>query len=245
MLSLFARMGRSARIFGWTLVVLAGVLLAATLHFYLPRHEVVHLTGTDVTRMDKVAKDKSVDVRHTRDVRFVTAVSVDDPESVRVWRNEDTGWGWPFYFKFDSGTIVSQTNNILEKSSGSPVLVTTYGWRIEMLSWFPNIVGMRIVEPGYTYFPAFTIVITTLVFGAFGVLVFLVRRGFQRAVAALDQASVGDSIVDAVERAEAVVEESWNSVRDTVREATGAGQPPKRQGPAPTVDAKGFFDSRK
>ena len=90
------------------------IAVALILHKNLPRTEVVQITGTDVKRVDKSDK-KSKDVQEgsqrekvvrTSDVRFINAVSRNG--KVMVFRNEDTGWGWPPFFKFDSADLTAQ-----------------------------------------------------------------------------------------------------------------------------------------
>ena len=55
------------------------------------------------------------------------------------YRNEDTDWGFPFYFKFDSARLANEAAN-LKSTEASPqwVIVRHYGWRIPWLSMFPN-----------------------------------------------------------------------------------------------------------
>ncbi len=140
-------------------IVLLLVLLpvAAFLHFNLPGYDVVRVTSTDIRRVD-VDGDAANNERPgaTRDVYVVFA---EDPDSgdARVYYNEDTGWGFPFYFKFDSANV-HQRAGALAREPDNRALVTHYGWRVPMLSWFPNAVAVERVEPGYSPIPWFNIV---------------------------------------------------------------------------------------
>jgi hypothetical protein len=85
------------------------LLMVTVLHYNLPRTQVMQIIGTDIKRLDssdKVKADGAEQVQGkkgvvvSRDVRFINAVS--QSGKAEVFRNEDTGWGWPPYFKFNS-----------------------------------------------------------------------------------------------------------------------------------------------
>jgi len=119
-----------------------GILLAAVaafLHYNLPQRDVVQIVGTEVSREDVEQPDGTT---ITRDVRFINARS--EGGAPRVYRNEDTGWGWPPYFKFDTGNLQAEAQSMAK--SDQWVAVTHYGWRIPMLSMYPNAVWMRPAE---------------------------------------------------------------------------------------------------
>lgn len=122
--------------------------------YSLPSHMKVHVTGIEIKRNDIEGKDGKT---RTNDVRYVMAEGLDgDPH---MFRNQDTGWGWPPYFKFDSGDIAAQANNFAAETPKPVVLVTYYGYRIRMLSAFPNILSMRAVPPEYQPIPWLTILV--------------------------------------------------------------------------------------
>ena len=162
--------------FGRGVMVLALVVVGAFLHFYLPTTDVVRVTGTDVKRMDDGGDRPKGMPATTRDVRFINTVTKSG--GVRVYRNEDTGWGWPPYFKFDSADVTAKATAILKSSRNPWVAVTSYGWRIQLLSMFPNISTMKVVKPGYTHIPWFSIVFLAIVL----VSGFFVVRWFRRFV---------------------------------------------------------------
>ncbi|MFQ5758017.1 MAG: DUF1523 family protein, partial [Acidiferrobacterales bacterium] len=91
------------KILKYTFLALVVTAVALFLHYNLPRTDVVQITGTDVKRIDR--SDPGQGVR-TRDVRFISTVT--RTGKVKVFRNEDTGWGWPPYFKFDSADLTAE-----------------------------------------------------------------------------------------------------------------------------------------
>ena len=163
----------------WIIRILSlGVVLvvAAFLHFYLPGTDVVRVTGTDVKRMDDGgdrAKRKGMPVM-TRDVRFINTVTASG--KVRVYRNEDTGWGWPPYFKFDSADVTAKATAVLKSNKEQWVAITSYGWRIQLFSMFPNITSIKVVPKGYVQIPYFNIVF----FLVLGAGIFFGVRWFRR-----------------------------------------------------------------
>lgn len=123
---------------------LLGVCLAF-LDFYLPAKDVVRIVGTDVKRMDPGTEASPAgdgQGGQTRDVRFINATDPDDDP--RVYRNEETGWGFPWYLKFDSGNLQTEAQD-LRSNRENPVwvVVTHYGWRVEIFSMFPNAVSIE------------------------------------------------------------------------------------------------------
>ena len=74
-----------------------------------------------------------------------------------MYRNEDTGWGWPPYFKFNSADVTAQAQSLAGETEKSWVLVTYYGWRVTLLSHFPNAIGLEKVNKDYRHLPLFNI----------------------------------------------------------------------------------------
>lgn len=147
------------------LVIVAGLFL----HYNLPHTDVVQITGTDVKRIDRGGKNQT---QKTRDVRYINTVTRSG--KVKVFRNEDTGWGWPPYFKFDSADQTAMAQKIMQDPGDVWVRVRYYGWRIRVFSLFPNAISIKIVDKDYTHIPVFNIIfLTLLIIG----VVLLVRLG--------------------------------------------------------------------
>jgi hypothetical protein len=119
----------------------------------LPSFVKVHVTGTEIARKN-VEGPKGQN--RSRDVRYVMAEDLEG--KARMFRNQDTGWGWPPHFKFDSGDIAAQANNFATNDRRAVVLVKYYGFRIQLISAFPNIISMREVPPDYQPIPWYTII---------------------------------------------------------------------------------------
>jgi hypothetical protein len=162
---------KTVRIIKYSLLAILVIIAVAFLHYNLPRTDVVQITGTDVKRIDR--KD-SAQGQRTRDVRYLNTVNRDG--KVRVFRNEDTGWGWPPYFKFDSADLTALAQSIMQEPQKPWVRVRYYGWRIKIFSLFPNAVGLKVVDKDYTHIPVFNIAFLILL----AIAVFFVLRWFRR-----------------------------------------------------------------
>ncbi|MFN3614425.1 MAG: DUF1523 family protein, partial [Rubrimonas sp.] len=146
--------------FKWIVATIIAVIFAGFLDYYLPSREVVRIVGTEVARMgDEVRDGDGRIVTRTRDVRFINAVR--QGGQAVAFRNEDTGWAWPPYFKFDSADMAAQASNWASTETAPRwIVVTSYGWRIPFLSMFPNAVRLReATGPDETLFPWGNIVI--------------------------------------------------------------------------------------
>lgn len=174
---------------------------AVLLNYYLPDRDVVQIVGTEVKRIDVESgapfwdrADIGTIEGATRDVRFINAEF--ENGSTRVYRNEDTGWGFPPYFKFDSGDVTALSQS-LAKSDGQWVAVRHYGWRIKMFSIFPNVTSIKRVDgPDALLIPWFNIVFIGLLLLIWFLLWRMVRRWKAKRIdPTLD--AVGDTIGDA------------------------------------------------
>lgn len=159
------------------------LMLGLFLHYTLPQHDIVRITNTynkltpiGSNRMFYSIEDSGTGAETTsttRDIRFIDAV-FPDGQSVMVYRNEDTGWVWPPYFKYDSSSLQAEATNLKsDKDRPQWVSVTHYGWRLPIFSIFPNAVGVTpVAGPDVTIIPWVNIIILT--FLAF--IVFMIRR---------------------------------------------------------------------
>lgn len=160
----------------WTIRLVLLVALGAFLHFYLPSRDVVRIVGTEVVREDhRVVDANGNEIVTTRDVRQISAVEPDGSE--RVYRNEDTGWGFPWYFKFDTANLSAAADDAKStRENPKWMVVRHYGWRIPMLSMFPNALSMRPAESvDENLFPWGNILLLT----GIGVILLVIWRFFQ------------------------------------------------------------------
>ena len=164
----------------WAFWLVLISVVGGFLHYTLPQRDIVRIVETEVRRVDFGANSifwAGGDTGQTtatinRDVRFINAVRANG--RVIVYRNEDTGWGWPPYFKLDSSNLQTEAAD-LTSTQAAPrwVAVSHYGWRNEFLSIFPNAIGVReVADPNARLIPYFNI----LVLISLGLFVWWVAR---------------------------------------------------------------------
>ncbi|MDZ7904488.1 MAG: DUF1523 family protein [Cypionkella sp.] len=162
----------------------------------------------------------------TRDIRFIEAIYPD--ESVMVYRNEDTGWIWPPYFKYDSSNLQAEAGG-LESTKAAPVWVAIkhYGWRLPILSIYPNAVSLReVAGPDVRLIPYFNIIFLTLLIG----LGVYLRVKWQKFIARR------------VEPIVAEVQEAWDGVENRAEgAASNAGDIWARKKARPEANRAPFF----
>ena len=164
----------------WGFRIAVILIVGAFLHYTLPQRDIVRITNT-YNRQTSVGSNwlfySVPDVGTTesttlRDIRFIEAIRPNG--RVIVYRNEDTGWIWPPYFKYDSSNLQAEANN-MKSSAEAPqwVAVTHYGWRIAFFSIYPNAVKARpVAGPDVSLFPWVNVIILT----ALAALLFMLRR---------------------------------------------------------------------
>jgi len=168
------------------LALTLGLILFA--HYSLPGRDIVQIVGTDVTRKDTRDSKQPGANSTTRDVRFINTVRPNG--KVSVYRNEDTGWGWPPYFKFDSGNITAQAQ-AYARQENLWVAVTHYGWRLEFFSVYPNAVKIALVDgPDARLIPwfniAFFVVVSLLLIFIFRAILAFKRRRIDPVIEDID-----------------------------------------------------------
>ena len=156
----------------WFFILAVWGLVAAVLHYTLPQHDIARITDTYEKRVNpgenslfwsNAATGEDTQASG-RDVFFIqTFLTDDDP---MIYRNEDTGWGWPPYFKFDTANLQAEASDLLSKKSAETaqwVAIRHYGWRNEFLSIYPNAISLWAVEgPDVRIVPWFNIVVLVL-----------------------------------------------------------------------------------
>ncbi|PCC99205.1 DUF1523 family protein [Halopseudomonas pelagia] len=165
-------------------IVLATLAVTATgLYYVLPRHDVVYVTGVEVKRVDDdgVINAENPAEGPTRDIYFVNTENP-DTKQVRVYRNEDTGWGFPWYFKFDSADVQARAQGF-SRDSTQLALIRYYGWRIQILSMFPNITHVEATKDRNEPLPIFNIALFILLgMLAVTIAIKLLRLGKKKAL---------------------------------------------------------------
>lgn len=141
------------RFLNWSFTLIFWMIVAAFFHYTLPQKDIVRIVNTYEERQDLQGwtrffwsnPDDNAETLENRDVQFIQGVRPNGANS--VYRNEDTGWSWPPYFKFDTANLYTDANDAVStKDNPEWVLVTHYGWRNEILSIFPNAITIKPIE---------------------------------------------------------------------------------------------------
>ncbi|OOS01700.1 hypothetical protein B0186_02235 [Canicola haemoglobinophilus] len=125
-----------------TLLLLFHGFLFAVVNYVTPHYEVTRVTGVEVKRVDKdgpITKANPAD-GPTRDVYYIYTQKPNE-EKVMVYRNEDTRWSFPFYFKFGSADLQAKAQSF--SVDHKLVEVKYYGWRLVMFDEFRNAVSVK------------------------------------------------------------------------------------------------------
>ncbi len=137
----------------WFFAALFWLVVAATFHYTLPQNDIVRVTGTEIIRKDfsglsrffYAQADSGDNELGNRDLRLINTTRANG--RVMVYRNEDTGWNWPPYFKFDSSNLQAEASEYVSTIDNPRwVAVRHYGWRNPFLSIYPNAIGIRPVD---------------------------------------------------------------------------------------------------
>ncbi|MTH64685.1 DUF1523 family protein [Paracoccus shanxieyensis] len=167
--------------------VLFGITLFLFLDYSLPSKQTVRITNT-YNRLTDIganaifyASPDTGTVQNAagqRDVRFIDTVRPNGKPY--VYRNEDTGWIWPPYFKYDSSNLhAAATDRRSTAAAPEWVSITSYGWRVSWMSIYPNAISVKpVAGPDVRPFnwPA---VIILLVMGALLMLIWRMWNQFR------------------------------------------------------------------
>ena len=210
----------------WTFIGSFWLLVASFLHYTLPQHDVVRITDTYLERIDfgensifwaNAPTGDAVNPQN-RDVFFIQTFRTN--ERPMIYRNEDTGWGWPPYFKFNTSNLQAQAADLESRSTSGQeaqwVVVRHYGWRNEFLSIYPNAIKIwRVDSPDVTIRPWINIIILT-VLTAFCWAIWVRWRRFREARIDPVLEDIGDSLeaaTDHVVDRRGKVRRWWDGVR--------------------------------
>lgn len=134
-------MRKALKLFFLAIVALFHLVLFATVNFVTPSYEITKVTGVEVKRVDKdgpITKANPAD-GPTRDVYFINTQN--ENGKIMVYRNEDTRWGFPFYFKFGSANLQAEAQAL--GNEGKNVQIKYYGWRLIMFDEFRNALSVK------------------------------------------------------------------------------------------------------
>jgi hypothetical protein len=209
----------------YSVIAVLILVVAGFLHYTLPQRDIVRIVGVENRRIDNASNslfwsqpDTGTQPGETRDVRFINTIRADGDEM--VYRNEDTGWGWPPYFKVNTSNLQTRAQDLISTAANPKwVVVRHYGWRNEFFSIYPNAVGLRQIDsPDITLIPWLNIVILSLMAAGILWIRALWRRFWRRMVApAIDDATdTWDRIDDSADAARDRARGFWSRVRDFI-----------------------------
>ena len=210
----------------WTFIAIITLLLVSFFHYTLPQHDIVRVVGTENRRIDFgensffwASPDLGTAASATRDVRFINAERPNG--KIIVYRNEDTGWGWPPYFKLNSSNLQAAAQAMTSADKANPIWVsiTHYGWRNEFFTIYPNAIAMKqVAGPDASVFPWFNVAF--FVFLSF-ILILLWRMWAQFRERTIDPTI--DRISDRFEEVDARADGLWARFKAWL--ATWTGKP--------------------
>ena len=212
------------RILAFALILITVVLV----HYYLPQRDIVKVVDTDVKRMDIKkgspfwdSSDIGTNDEATRDVRFIYTVR--DNGKTRVYRNEDTGWSFPFYLKFDSSDLSAKAQDMVNKDE-QWVAVTHYGWRIRLFSIWPNATKIKKVSgPDVFLIPWFNIVFLGIVFFFLFWIWRMIRKWKKKRIDPITD-KIGDTIEETVDAAQEDLAKSGSAIGRVFRKWFGTAK---------------------
>ncbi|MCV2882308.1 DUF1523 family protein [Actibacterium sp. XHP0104] len=211
----------------WTIITVLVLLVFGFFHYTLPQRDIVRIVNTyeerqDLngwTRMFWSSPDDNSDTLANRDVQFIQAIQANG--KTMVYRNEDTGWGWPPYFKFDTANLYAEANDaISSKDAPEWYAIRHYGWRNEFLSIFPNAVGLKRVDgPDVRLIPYGNIVMLTLLALFVGFLYRVWAQFRERTIDPLleDAGETWDAVDERADAARDKARGMWGRLRDRMR----------------------------
>lgn len=171
----------------WGVWLTLAAIVVAFLNYTLPDRDIVRIVETEVERMDMgvnsifwSSSEGTTETQVSRDIKFIRSVRPNG--RVRVYRNEDTGWIWPPYFKFDSADLQAEAANLISTSEEPKwVIVRHYGWRSNWLTVFPNAVRLTPTDdPEQQLIPWFNIVLLIVLAGVVRAIQVRLSRFFAR-----------------------------------------------------------------
>ena len=124
------------------------IVIGGVVNYAMPSYDETYVTGMEVRRMDKdgvISKSNPAD-GEVRDVYFLFTES--ESNKAMVYHNEATGWGLPPYFKFGSADIQAKAQAYANEKQR--VQIKYYGWRINWMNEFRNIVSIKPLLEGET-----------------------------------------------------------------------------------------------
>lgn len=199
----------------WFFIISFWLLVAAVFHYTLPQKDIVRITDTYEKRVDFGENSifwAGADVGNdgttvNRDVFFIQTRQTSN-DRVMVYRNEDTGWSWPPYLKFDTSNLQAEAADLKSTAEGPKyAIIKHYGWRNEFMSVYPNAISVTpAAGPDVSKGIPYLNIIILLLFAMAVYFIWVRWRRFRRA-----------RIDPALEE----IQDNWDAAGDAVNERRG------------------------
>lgn len=128
-----------------TYIIGFAIISALFFSYYLPSANIVTITGSSEVRRAGETNPEATALPGKAPVRDVYQMSVlpetGDPV---MYRNENTGMGFPWYFKFNSVDIQAHAQTLIQSKQLTAVVY--YGWQINYLDMFKNVLKLKPVD---------------------------------------------------------------------------------------------------
>ena len=139
-----------------TRIAVASVLLLLScyglfLSYYLPKTIRVRATGIQTVETTIRETDGSSKNFHQEFPEFIEIGST----TPRRFRNEPTGYGWPFYFKLDDNSLAKDVQDAAFDRSEQIYRLRYYGWNLPLDLMRPNAVSLTAIPADASDFPYF------------------------------------------------------------------------------------------
>lgn len=207
----------------WIASTLLVVFVLAVFHYTLPQRDIVRVIDAYEKRQDFgvnsifwAQPDAGTSAQPTRDVRFIDTIMPDG--SVMVFRNEDTSFSWPFYFKFDSADVNAQAKELISaKDNPTWVAIRHYGWRNEYFTIFPNATSLKVVDGPYVRLTPWFNIIFFIIIGLCGLGIFRLLQRFKRRRIDPVLEDIEDAWDDAGDNARGFFGRIWDKISGTAK----------------------------
>ncbi|MEK6205760.1 MAG: DUF1523 family protein [Amylibacter sp.] len=157
----------------WTFRIILILLIGGFLHYTLPQRDIVRVVSTYEERQDfggfsdifwQNTSGGTADAPVTRDVLYIQTFQPNGEPM--VYRNQDTGWSWPLFFKFDTADLQTEAADAASTVEAPKwFAIRHYGWRNTWLGGgiFANALSMKpVAGPDVRLIPWFNIIFLTI-----------------------------------------------------------------------------------
>lgn len=107
------------------------------MHYFLPSKDIVTISGINLKRAEGVPARGATPAKDGADMYFIFGKN--EKGDAAAYKNQDTGWGWPPYFKFEAAELQAKAQTLV----GQKVIIKYYGWRNKFFGLFPNIISLE------------------------------------------------------------------------------------------------------